>query len=51
MAYKKGTYLFKIPLSPEEWEALKRKAEAQDRSAANYARQILLDGKINKKTK
>ena len=51
MAYKKGTHFFTIPLTPEEWETIKRKAEAQDRSAANYARQILLDGKINKKTK
>jgi hypothetical protein len=49
MAYAKGTRFIKIPVSHEEWVEIQRRAKAQGRSAANYGRMVLLDGKINKK--
>ena len=49
MAYAKGTRFIKIPVSPEEWVEIHRRAKAQGRSAANYGRMILLDGKLNRK--
>ena len=45
MAYAKGTRFIKIPVSPEEWVEIRRRAKAQGRSAANYGRMILMDGK------
>ena len=45
------TKFLKVPLSEEELAAIQRRAKAQERSAANYARTILLNGKVNKKTK
>ena len=50
MAYKKGTHFFTIPLTEEEWAEIQRRAKSQERSAANYARTILLNGKVNNKT-
>ena len=49
MAYTNGTHFLKIPLTEEEWKEVQRKAKAQGRSAANYGRMVLLDGKVNKK--
>ena len=46
----KQKYL-KVPLSDEELLIIQRRAKAQGRSAANYGRMVLLDGKINKKPK
>lgn len=51
MAYAKGTRFIKIPVSHEEWVEIQRRAKAQGRSAANYGRRILMDGKLNRKPK
>ena len=51
MAHKKGTKYLKVPMSAEELEEFQRRAKDRFQTPPNYARQILLDGKINKKTK